>query len=72
MSGIILALIAFYFTTKKEVGQSQNTNSLLLPMLVFIGPGTIDSSLKYLQTYHVPSEKIDLSIELGIATYLKF
>jgi hypothetical protein len=29
-------------------------------ILVFIGAGTIDSSLKYLQTYHVPVNQIGL------------
>lgn len=60
ISGIILALIAVYFTSKKEAGDIQRKANLILPSLVFIGAGTIDSSLKYLQTYHVASEKVDL------------
>ncbi len=58
--GILLALIAVYFTSKKETGEVQQANNLLFPILVFIGAGTIDSSLKYLQTFHVPANQIGL------------
>lgn len=58
--GILLALIAVYFTSKKETGEFQKTPSLFYPIMVFIGAGTIDSSLKYLQTYHVPANQIGL------------
>lgn len=56
--GIIIALIAVYFTSKKETGEIQQASNLVFPILVFIGAGTIDSSLKYLQTFHVPSNQI--------------
>lgn len=76
--GILLALIAVYFTSKKETGEVQQASNLLYPVLVFIGAGTIDSSLKYLQTYHIPSDKIGLfssltffcAFSLGILTIL--
>lgn len=58
--GIALALIAVYFTSKKETGEIQKITNLLFPILVFIGAGTIDSSLKYLQTHHVPVNQIGL------------
>ena len=58
--GILLALIAVYFASKKETGEIQQASNLLFPILVFIGAGTIDSSLKYLQTFHVPSNQIGL------------
>jgi drug/metabolite transporter (DMT)-like permease len=58
--GILLALIAVYFTSKKETGEIQQASNLVFPILVFIGAGTIDSSLKYLQTFHVPSNQIGL------------
>ncbi len=76
--GILLALIAVYFTSKKETGEVQQANNLLFPILVFIGAGTIDSSLKYLQTYHVPANQIGLfssvtffcAFSVGILTIL--
>lgn len=58
--GILLALIAVYFTSKKETGEVQQATSLVFPVLVFLGAGTIDASLKYLQTYHVPANQIGL------------
>jgi drug/metabolite transporter (DMT)-like permease len=58
--GIIIALIAVYFTSNKETGEIQQASNLVFPILVFIGAGTIDSSLKYLQTFHVPSNQIGL------------
>ncbi|WP_338409209.1 DMT family transporter [uncultured Flavobacterium sp.] len=60
IAGIILALIAVYFSSKKEIGEIQKKKDLIFPALVFIGAGTIDSSLKFLQTYHVSSEKVTL------------
>lgn len=76
--GILLALIAVYFTSKKETEEVQQASNLLYPVLVFIGGGTIDSSFKYLQTYHIPLDKIGLfssvtffcAFSLGILTIL--
>ena len=76
--GILLALVAVYFTSKKETGEVQQASNLLYPILVFIGAGTIDASLKYLQTFHVPSNKIGLfssvtffcAFSVGILTIL--
>lgn len=58
--GILLAIIAVYFTSKKETGQIQKTSNLLFPALVFLGAGTIDSSLKYIQTYYIRENQIGL------------
>ena len=60
IAGISMALVAVYFTSKKETGEIQRKSNLILPLLVFIGAGTIDASLKYLQTYHITPEKVDL------------
>lgn len=66
ISGIILALIAVYFTSKKEKGEIQASGNLLYPAMVFIGAGTIDASLKYLQSHFVPEN------EVGIFSTLTF
>ena len=76
--GIILALVAVYFTSKKETGEVKKVDGLLFPVLVFLGAGTIDSSLKYLQTFHVPANQIGLfssitffcAFSVGILTIL--
>jgi drug/metabolite transporter (DMT)-like permease len=66
IGGIILALIAVYFTSKKEKGEIQASGNLLYPALVFVGAGTIDASLKYLQSHFVPEN------EVGIFSTLTF
>ena len=58
--GILLALVAIYFTSKKEKQGTKNANSLLFPILVFLGAGTIDSGLKFLQTFYIPAAAIEL------------
>lgn len=76
--GIILALVAVYFTSKKETGEIKKVDGLFFPVLVFLGAGTIDSSLKYLQTFHVPANQIGLfssitffcAFSVGILTIL--
>jgi len=56
--GIILALAAVYFTSKKEEGKINQNKEWLLPALVFLGAGTIDASLKIMQNHHVTIEEI--------------
>ena len=60
ISGIILALIAVYFTSKKEKGEIQASGNLLYPAMVFVGAGTIDASLKYLQSHFVPENEVGI------------
>lgn len=50
--GILLALIAVYFTNKKANKESDVSKKLLwLPVFVFIGSGLIDTSINAAQTY---------------------
>ena len=58
--GIILALIAVYFTAKKEEGAVADSKNLIFPLLVFFGAGAIDTSLKVLQNDYLPAEEISL------------
>ena len=53
--GIILALVAVFFATKKE-GMTINKAYFLYPILVFIGAGIIDASLNYFQVKLIPSK----------------
>jgi drug/metabolite transporter (DMT)-like permease len=50
--GIIIALIAVYLSSVKEEKQEKN-GTLLFPVLLFIGSGTIDTLLKYVQVNYV-------------------
>lgn len=54
--GIGLALIAVYYTSLKprHPGSNRELRALILPVLVFLGSGIIDTSIKYLQETHIP------------------
>lgn len=58
--GVLLALVAVYFSSKKEEGSVTDPKNLLLPMLVFFGAGAIDTSLKIMQNNYLSSAEISL------------
>ena len=57
--GIIMALIAVYLSSVKEE-KSEKKGTLLLPILLFIGSGTIDTLLKYIQENYVSDEDVSI------------
>lgn len=67
--GILLALAAVYFASVKERDIPIRKNSMVLPTLVFIGSGIIDTSIKYLEETLVPKEEFPLfsSVVFGSA-----
>jgi len=59
MTGIIMALVAVYLTSVKTgEGISLTKKNLIFPILVFIGSGIIDTSLKYFETHHVAKNDV--------------
>lgn len=58
--GVVLALGAVYFASAKEKGLPFNKNIYLLPALVFLGSGIIDTSIKFLEETRVPKEEFSL------------
>ena len=58
--GILLALVSVYFASIKEKEGKFNPKSLLLPILVFLGSGAIDVSIKYLEDNFVVENEIPL------------
>jgi drug/metabolite transporter (DMT)-like permease len=58
--GIIIALIAVYLTSVKEEKSTLQKKSLLFPMLLFLGSGTIDTALKYLEINFVSQEDVSI------------
>ena len=62
--GILLALIAVYLTSVKEKKEKKETTekqvSLLFPILLFIGSGAIDTSLKFVETTFVQQGGVPL------------
>lgn len=61
ISGIVLALISVYLTAMKQKGTIQvSRKNIVYPLLVFIGSGIIDTSLKYLESNYVSKSEISL------------
>ncbi len=58
--GILLALAAVYFASIKEKSVALQKNALLLPILVFIGSGLIDTSIKYLEETYIEKSEFPL------------
>ncbi len=57
--GIFIALIAVYFTTKKNDATIEPSN-FIYPLLLFIGSGVIDTSLNYIQKKCLQDEETAL------------
>lgn len=51
--GIILALLAVYLTTTKDDGGTFDRKKLLFPVLLFLGSGVIDTTIKYVEKMYV-------------------
>ncbi|RIV68481.1 EamA family transporter [Flagellimonas aequoris] len=58
--GILLALAAVYFASLKEKGITINRKDLILPILVFLGSGAIDASIKYFEEKHLTDQEIPI------------
>lgn len=59
--GIVTALIAVYLASiKNKTGIKIQRKNLILPALVFLGSGVIDTSIKFLEDAYVSSEEIPL------------
>jgi len=59
--GIVLALIAVYLASvKTSNGLSVQKNNMVLPLLVFLGSGIIDTSIKFLEESFVAENDIPL------------
>lgn len=58
--GIFLALIAVVLVSIKPKSNVRLKNNLLLPFIVFLGSGIIDTSIKYLETNYLEDNGIPL------------
>ncbi|MCG9970257.1 EamA/RhaT family transporter [Christiangramia crocea] len=69
LTGIVLALAAVYLTSiKTREGLTIKSKNLIFPLLVFLGSGIIDTSLKYLETSYVAEEDVGLFSSTIFAT----
>ena len=60
VAGIILALVAVYLASVKPKKDNNITKGLWLPILLFFGTGTIDTSIKYIETTYLPDNGIPI------------
>jgi drug/metabolite transporter (DMT)-like permease len=58
--GIAIAILAVYLSSMKQSSGNFKMSMLLLPFLVFLGSGIIDSAIKYFQEAHVPKTEFAL------------
>lgn len=58
--GVIMALFAVYFASLKKKNVKAEKWAFLLPILVFLGSGTIDTSIKYIQEIHMQENEYPL------------
>ena len=56
--GIIIALVAVYLASVKEDDNKHEKAGLLLPVILFIGSGAIDTTLKYVQKMYVADNEV--------------
>lgn len=58
--GIVMALVAVYLVSVKEDAIEISKKTFIYPLLLFLGSGVIDTSLKYLETNYVSKSEISL------------
>ena len=58
--GILMALAAVYFASIKQRKVAFKRSDLILPVLVFLGSGIIDTSIKYVQEVHIKEHEFPL------------
>lgn len=72
--GIVMALAAVYYVSMKEGAIAISKKTLLLPLLVFLGSGIIDASMKYFEESHLETEEVAIfsSMIFGFAALTGF
>ncbi|SDG62243.1 EamA family transporter [Psychroflexus sediminis] len=59
--GIIMALMSVYLVSvRKKDGLSIDMKYFIFPLLVFLGSGIIESSIKFLENTYVPEDEVSL------------
>ncbi|MCR9228965.1 MAG: EamA family transporter [Flavobacteriaceae bacterium] len=58
IAGVVLALTAVYLVSVKGNGIHVDKKHLILPILVFLGSGAIDTSIKYFEEIHLSDPEI--------------
>ena len=58
--GIVLALVSVYLTSSKTKTVSNLKRNLTLPIILFVGSGIIDTTLKFFQTHYIAKDDISI------------
>ncbi len=58
--GIVLSLVAVYFASIKNRTLTVKMETIILPLLLFLGSGMVDTSIKYLQATYMEKEDYPL------------
>jgi drug/metabolite transporter (DMT)-like permease len=71
IAGILFALVSVVLANLKVKGEKHN-GTFLLPALLFVGSGMVDSTINYIQRFHVPEHftMMFVSISFGTACVL--
>jgi drug/metabolite transporter (DMT)-like permease len=71
ITGIVLALIAFYLTSKKDKNIIVNPKYAWLPVLLFVAVGTNDSMFKIAEHFYIGGDfVVFLATAFGVALFL--
>lgn len=61
ISGIMLALVSVYLVSvRQRDGLSLDIKYFMFPLLVFVGSGIVESSIKFLENSYVPNDEVSL------------
>lgn len=58
--GIIAALVAVYLSSMKSGKRIKNKGYYIFPIIIFLGSGIIDTSIKYIETTYLPDNGIPI------------
>lgn len=58
--GVIVALIGVALVTFPNKGIELDRKYLILPLIIFLGSGFLDTFFKYVETHHIQSDEIEL------------
>lgn len=58
ITGVVVALIAFYLVFKKDRKQALKPQWIFLPIMVFLGNGFVDTGMKYTQHHYIGDDLV--------------
>ena len=65
IGGITISLLAVFLISKKDKNTISIKNSWLLPLIVFVGSGILDTLLKFIESKFIPSSNAGNILSIG-------